>query len=272
MENIERQKILDTIYKLSQIANPDNNAFANEMAVAATAMQRLMDKYSISPEEIFSIQNKEIDNFFEKQTDCMFGRISRWEWWLAQIISKITHTKHYSQSIYAEKGKETIKGDIRFYGKTIGFWGRETNVASACSLFQLWLVQINVMASIATSDHCRTLLKLYNAEAGHHIYNNAYSIPNLGSSHPNIFKTSWLEGCMSAISRSLSAEEAERSDKTSMALAIYDKNLQEEWEKHSSHFRKNKVRDNSRINMTGYLQGLSDGSNIHINQKNLKEQ
>lgn len=266
----EREKILNTIHQLSKIANPENNAFEGEIANAAAAMQKLMEKYSISIEEVFASGNKEIDEAFkDAKSDAMFGSILKWHWFLGHIICKITHTKYYSAGKYSAEGIKTLKGSTRNWGKTIGFFGRESNVAMACALFTEWLIKLNSMAEQATSKYCHELLEMENSRTPEaRPFTNAYHIPDLGSSHPNVFRASWLQGCLETILTMLEQQENSRDSRTSTALAIYDAKIAEKWAEYSADMKTKKHFANS-LNLPGYLSGKAAGAAIHIGQKSV---
>ena len=257
-----RSKIIDQIRKLMEITNPDSGAFEGEMANASAAMQRLMDKYSIDMVEVHEADNVVVDEAFgTKNADAMFGVIKQWHWHLARIIGRITHTKHFSTAKHSESDTpmKTAYGYERTWGKTIGFYGKESNAEVASQLFVEWLNKLTVMAMVATGEYCKILCSGYGVAS-------AYRISGLGEDHPNVWRASWLKGCLRTIENSPIDQEQERTEKIESALVLYDENLAAKWLEHSKGFRTISFGDNA-FNVAGYHSGSEVGATLHIGQK-----
>src|SRR3990172_1540978 len=94
-ENIKREQIIDRIQKLMNM-NSSNSAFEGEISNAAALIQRLMDKYTISEEEIKmkaseADQKAAEDAFNSGASTVAASSILPWHWILAKVIGKITH-------------------------------------------------------------------------------------------------------------------------------------------------------------------------------------
>jgi len=267
-----RKKIIEQVRKLSEIVNPDSGAFEGEIANASAAMQRLMDKYSISMAEVHEAGNVVIDEAFKsKNADAMFGVIRSWHWQLARVIAHITHTKHFSTGKYTDDDKpmKTVYGYERSLGKTIGFYGKESSAELASQLFVEWLNKLTLMALEATSVYCKELVTEYNElNRGIRSVNSAYRISGLMGEHPNVFRQSWLQGCLSAVSKSLQEQEDSRTKNVSLALVVFDENLAAKWKLFSKGFNTVSSGGND-FNTLGYAKGSEVGATLHIGQKSM---
>jgi len=265
----ERERIIAQVRKLSDLANPESGAFEGEIANASAAMQRLMDKYSISMGEVYESKNAEIDEKFASQNaDAMFGAVRSWHWTLARVIARITHTRHFSTGTHVKYGdapKKTLYGYERDWGKTIGFYGKETNAEIAASLFVEWLNKLTLMAMQATGEYCTTLVAAHNALGSYQV-KSAYRISNLRHRHPNVYRVSWIEGCLSAMMKSVREQESDRSKSTSVALMVVDKKIEVNWQEFSKHMNHVSL-EATMTNMAGYSAGEAVGSTLHIGQK-----
>jgi len=266
----DRQKILEKVRKLSEITNPDSGAFPGEIANASALMQKLMDEYSISIGEVLEGQNQKYDEAFgSANADLMLGLVKSWHWQLAQIISRITHTRHYSTGTYVPDGKRTSFGDKRTRGRTIAFYGPGSSAEMAADLYVEWVSKMTIMVLLATSEYCKGLIEVYNKTYPHRSpIKSAYKIQFLGDDHPNVFRNSWLMGCLSEISSSLYQQEKARSAGTSSALMIVEKQIDEKWKDYSKHFS-SAAPSERMINSQGYSSGKEAGASIHIGQKSM---
>lgn len=268
---MDRKEALEKVRKLAELANPESNAFEGEIANASALMQKLMDKFSITPEELIDAENKVIDEkFAECSADVMLGSIQYWNWILARLIARITHTRHFSsgKSTFDPTtgkfaGMKTLKGVTRERGKTISFYGKESNAEIASQLYTEWIIRLNLAARAATAEYCKELLQ------NNPSYRNAYHIPNLGDDHPNVFRASWLDGCLRAMNASVREQEEKRDTNTSSALVVYNANLAAKWEQYSKHMRGAKIGGGSGFNAAGHLRGQAAGANMHIGQKSI---
>jgi len=264
----DRSKILEKVRKLSEITNPDSGAFPGEIANASALMQKLMDEYSISIGEVLEGQNQKYDEAFKSaDADLMLGLVKSWHWQLARIIARITHTRHYSTGSYDHDGKRTPFGDKRTRGRTIAFYGPGSSAEMAADLYGEWVARMTLMVLQATSKYCQELMEVHNGMYVNHQVKSAYKIRNLGEHHPNVFRNSWLEGCLSEISSSLYQQEKARSSGTSSALMVVEKQIDLKWMDYSKSFTTTTRSDSGMTNSRGYYSGKEAGASIHIGQK-----
>ena len=222
MSNEERKKILETVRRLSELANPEKNSFEHEVAAASAKMQKLMDEYQIQWAEVM-LTDEEVhtQHFTEMMAHIMIGRLKKWHWGLGRTIARITGTKHFSHTGYghtARDPKRSVHGDI------MSFFGPKDSIALACELYDHWVVLIDDMAKIATSAYVKELTITYADEMEFMSVKQVRHL-NLGSEHPNVWRDSWLLGVIAGINESLNVQEKERSKETSTALAVISKEL-----------------------------------------------
>jgi hypothetical protein len=271
----DRKKIIDQIHKMSELANPDNGAFPGEIAAASALMQKLMDKYAVTMDEVNASHNDEVEKAVKAAWDTcqvdaiVFGKILPWNWELARLIGRITHTKHYSSTSWnMDRKTKTLKGDVHTGSvKIMCFYGKGDSPAIARDLFIEWAIKINVMASQATGEYSRKYAEEWNLDHPEEQVKTAYQLHNLGSDHPNIFKSSWLKGCLDAMRSALYAQEQSRTAEMSSALVVYNEDLASMWNQFSHGFRNISINHNNHYNGAGYKSGEAAGKTLHIGQK-----
>lgn len=255
-----RRKILERVVKLSNMVSPDANAFQGEINNAAAKIQELMDKYSISAEDVEAAKSgadSKQDEAFTEGSGCKIDGIKPWHWVLANAIARVTHTRHYALT-------NRTTAWMKFFGR-----GGNSEVAS--SLFSEWSQVIEAMAESATDDYWKVVMKKYH-------YADFLKQKKLGLTHGKFmdsvpygerttyYKRSWLDGCVDQIMQAVREQEKTRTDETSTALVIYDEKLTEAYNDFSKNFRsaKSAVRKTRGYSEVGYGAGREAGSTINI--------
>lgn len=260
-----RRKMLEKVRALAQLANPENGAFENEAAVATAAMQRLMDKYSISMAELMEEETRKLDQVMvDLESTASLHEITAWHWRLARVIGRMTHTKHYGSYNTGSYNWRTKTGRR---DKRIAFYGPEDAAKLAGDLFAEWLVRIELEADLATKRYAEQLKDEWNSDNPERPVKSAYNIKGLGEDHPLVYKSSWLSGCLSGLDHAMWEQEKERSQQTSSALAIYDGKLAEAWNEHSKGLKSVSMNSTGSRNGAGLRDGRSAGASMHIGQK-----
>jgi len=256
MEENKRDKIIDQIGKLSAMTSADSGAYQGEIANASAMMQRLMEKYCITWAEINehkqAEQAKEMEEEFKSHSaEYVHKNVKAWRWRLARIIATITHTKHYSSS----------HADNTF---SMVFFGVKENSEIASALYNEWVISIERMARKATDDNYKELVNRYGDIAKH---NRAA----LGNENPRYFRVSWIDGCITGMSRAVEAEEDKTITSSQNALALYDKKVAEKYRELSKYFTKINTSVSRGYSSAGYTKGLETGSSIKLGSKRLDD-
>ena len=274
-ENIKREQIIDRIQKLMNM-NSSNGAFEGEISNAAALIQRLMDKYTISEEEIKmkaseADQKAAEDAFNSGASTVAASSILPWHWILAKVIGKITHTKHY---VSYGKGKG-VNGKEK-WGKQMNFFGTKDNIEIASMLYDLWIVNIMSMAAKAMTEWCHELIEMYPEQyddiARRGLKQRNYQFKDIPHSHmPFVFKASWINNCVAAMLETVINEESERAQKSSMALAIYDDKVAAAYREYSGSFKTVRSRGPKNFSVEGAIRGRQIGRNLRISKQFIEE-
>jgi hypothetical protein len=238
MDTQARDKILGTVRKLAQMANPENGAFPQEIATASAKMQILMDQYNISMSEVlFEEQNKngKKQEFDSATSQGMLGAVKRWHWTLARDIAKITGTKYYASGSYGATLRDKSKTNVR--GHCMSFFGIGQACTLAAELFDEWVVLIDDMGKKAVATYIQEMTILYEEEMKFQGVKQFRHLSGLGDEHPNVWRNSWLEGVAMGIMYSLLEQEKERTAQTSTALMVVSKAVEVAYKDYSAHFR-----------------------------------
>lgn len=257
--DVDRNKIIMQVKKLSELANPENGGYENEVSVAAAKMQQLMDKYNISLLEVMQADEISPSSILFEQLEAtiFLPRLAPWHWKLARAIGYITSTKHYSTSKFGNF--ERHQG----WGSTFCFFGNIESCRTATFLFDKWVVEFNQMATQATSQYCKEKCAEYGAK-------NAYRINyRYQAEHPNAFRNSWLIGCANAVATAAYDQTKKRDTATSQALMVIENKLVAAYKEHSKEFRTVNTSGSGNMNPEGYMKGMSTGNSLSLNPKSL---
>jgi hypothetical protein len=271
MDKQARDKILDTVRKLAQMANPENGAFPQEIATASAKMQTLMDAYNISMSEVlFEEQNKNghKQSFVSATSKGMLGSLKRWHWQLARCIAKITGTKYYATGGRGATLRWKTRSDIR--GHHMSFFGIGKACTLAAELFDEWVVLIDDMGKKATAEYIKEMetwdwVKKQMASKG---VKQVRHLRYLEEEHPNVWRNSWLEGVASGIMASLLEQEKERTTQTSTALMVVSKAVEVAYKDYSSNFRR-MGGGSSGKNYGAFNSGHAVGKTLRIGSKRI---
>ena len=262
--NTEREKVMDTIRKLAAMANPENGAFEQEIATASAKMQKMMDEYNISLVDVMNTEGKDSNIFVRAYGTIVFGSLKPWHWHLARAIGRITSTKHFASS---RTGKTKYNRDTK--GDVMSFFGAPDAVKQAVELFDEWSTTIDKMSTKATSEYITEweaenwkLLEDAGVKQMRHLR-------GLEDEHPNVWRGSWLNGCVSAINSALHEQEEKRTQQTSTALMVVSKKLDEASKIEFSGFRNVSLRSSGGMNSSAYAKGHNAGSKMGIGAKKL---
>ncbi len=260
MDTNARTKIIETIAKLSAMTNPNANAFQGEINNAAAKIQELMDKYSITQDELdaknMETSKQEMNRGFEsKGAEYVIKGVKNWHWRLADVIGRITHTKNYART----SGTRC----------TMVFYGDPNNSTIASSLYTEWVQIIEAMSISATDDYWKVVMKKYNyagwlKEKKANGYSDKFMDTVPFEERTTHYKSSWLEGCIQSITKAVQNAEDERSKEVSTALVVYDAKLNSEYAIMTKRFTTMKVSRPRGHSDAGYAAGREAGSKIKI--------
>lgn len=268
MTEDRRKQILEMIAKLSRITK-ESNAFQGEIENAASKIQELMDKYSITQGEVDEVNassdSRELEREFEsKSADYLVRGIVKWHWDLAGVIARITHTRHYCRS-YRRTG-------------TFIFFGEQANVEVATALFIEWVQVIEVMAVSALDDRWKYLMKKYDysgwlrekRERGYADDKFMDSIPF--EERTTYFKASWLQGCIDGICHAVSEQERLREEKVGTAIVLYQDKVDAAYAIMAKEqgFRGVSIKSSRLYSRQGYNDGYNTGKGITLNSKKIR--
>lgn len=267
LTNEEREKILAKIRALANMANPENGAYEQEIETASKAMQRLMDQYSIGLAEVMaaSADGKGSLEFTTEVSSSLIGSLKQWHWGLGRVISKITGTKYFATSRYGRtvrdpKGKEKN-------GHSMSFFGTEQTAKLATQLFDVWVIDIDRMATKAVSDYMKELKEQYADEMEASGIKDIRHM-HLGNDHPNTYRDSWLAGVITGIDAALWAAEKERTVETSTAIVLVSNAVEVAYKDRSRGF---KHVNTSRVNgnFGAFASGREVGKGINLTSKKI---
>lgn len=249
----DREQVLSKIAKLSKIVNPDSNAFQGEMNNAAALIQKLMDEYAISWEEVHAKeadqQRDEVETqYVPLEAEQFIKGIKQWHWDLAHIIERVTHTKVYSVS----------RGGA---GKFV-FFGPQTASEAACQLFAEWSVNIELMSQLAYNARFFELAAKYGRGKG-----LMERVPL--SERTTYFKQNWLQGCVRGMMEAVLERERQRGAGQVSALVLYDEKLANAYKEISKHFRTVHPKGPFHYNEAGYTSGKKVGRSLDITTKKI---
>lgn len=266
MTKPNRDKMIETIQKLMEVTE-DNKAFENEIAVASAKIQALMEKYSIAWGEILGKKEEDLTEKFESAAaDSVLYNTLAWNWSLARVIARVTHTKHYRTKVYSEEPveKETMRYNpgykkqrepIRNKYRTMAFYGEPANAELAARLFSKWLSRVDLMSLEAR--------KLYSKKV------KAGEIDN--PVDPRVYRRSWLKGCLDAMMKKVLAQEEERATQAEKAMVLYDDRVEAAYEEFSKGFGKVNVNGGRQLSFEGLMDGAEIGEQINVAAEKLKE-
>jgi hypothetical protein len=261
MSDIDRNKIIDTVRKLAELANPENGAFPNEIAVASAKMQKLMDEHNIAWGEVLSQGEAKEINFVADQSKGMIGSLKKWHWGLGRTIGRITMTRSYATGGYGTTLRDKKK---QTRGFRMCFFGNNQSVETAIELFDHWVVLIDDMAKIYTSEYCKLLKVKYADELEFQNVKDVRHLTGLDEEHPNVWRNSWLEGVIAGINHALNEQEQSRSDSTSTALVLVKDAVDLAYQDFSSDFRKSTAASRSSGNSSARAQGFAVGKSMSL--------
>lgn len=263
-----RKTIIEQIAHLSKFTSEDSHAFQGEINNAAKLIQDLMDKYSISQQDLdlakAEKQAEEVkQEFQEKRSDYRVHGLAEWHWTLAWIISRITHTKYYFGT-YKKEG-------------TAKFFGDQTNAEIAAVLFAEWVQIIMVMCESAIDDHWKYLIEKYHykeflarKKAGLEFGHFMDSVPS--HERTTYFKSSWYKGCVRGIQTAIYEQERERETTATNALVVYHENLNQKFQDYSLAIKMKTIelKPTKVHSSIGYNQGYETGKKIKIGSRRIK--
>lgn len=212
------------------------------MSNASAMMQKLMDKYSISEMEIDASRDNQFKKEFEdKSSDTIMFNIMKWQFDLAHLIGRITHTKSFARKVVSKEGfRKTIEYSKdpnykRNVAWTMIFFGDPTNVTIACELYYEWILKMDAMSAKAVDEYVaerRKLEKKYKA-AGFDKGEIAMQLMRDPRYRFNgrIYRKSWIDGCIMGISLKVMEAEKSREPEVQTAIVLYDKSIEEEYKK-----------------------------------------
>lgn len=267
MTTTNRNRIIERIASIAKLQG-GAGAFQGEINNAASLIQSLMDKYSISQQEIemenLKNETKAIEEeFIQKPSTYWVHGLAQWHLVLAGLIARITHTKSYFGTL--KKG-----GRAKFFGS-------ENNVEVATVLFTEWVQIIMAMCDSAIDDHWQYLIKKYDypgflAKKKEMGLGREYSfmqevVPQ--SERTTHFKSSWYTGCLHGIAAALNQQERSREEGVQTALVLYHENLDEKYKVFSLavNMKDTKIKPPKVLSNIGYDQGYETGKKIRIGSK-----
>lgn len=256
-----RESILNKVKGLAAIANPESGAFPGEIANASAVMQRLMDKYQTSWEEVVLTQKEVSDHFVGIDSQSIIGSFRVWHWALGRVIARITGTKHYRTGAFGTTLRDKKK---KTHGKRMCFFGSESTAQVAADLFDLWVVLIDDMAKAATAEYVRKMTIDCADDMREQGVRQFRHLQGLGTLHPNIWRDSWLEGVIAGINSALYEAEHARDEQTSTALMVIQEKVLVAYEEFSAGWQS--VNTSSRSgNLAAYKAGVAKGKTINLN-------
>lgn len=263
----EREHIMNLIRKLAALANPENNRFPEEIAAASAKMQELMDRYSIGLVEVMNdIPADRMSAIFAgRQSNSIIGSVKPWHWSLGRAIDRITHTKHYAHVAVGT----TTRGTKDVRGRKMSFFGDEKAIETACYLFDEWLDKIDRMSVEATSMYIEIMTPQYADEMDEQGVKQFRHLRGLGDMHPNVYRSSWLDGVMSGIHQALDEQEQSRSQETSTALVKVDRALLVAYDMFTAGWRARSTSSDRGFNNSAYYAGRQIGQTIRIGSKKI---
>ncbi len=255
MTTDNRDKILETLLKMSALTEEGSGAFQGEISAASAKIQQMMDKYSISWAEVHAKQAADQAKEFEKEfagqpADYVFKSIKKWHWQLAHLIERVTHTRCYSSGWRQ--------------AHHILFFGTEENAAAAAQLFALWVVNLEAMSLQSLKEYKRSLLRKYKDR------------PNFFSSlpydeQPKNYRESWVRGCITEMNKNVREQEVAREPAVENAIVLFHEELKRQWDKFAADFvyKKTSSRSSSSTSVAGYTNGQKAGAGITLGSKSI---
>lgn len=257
----QREKAIEKIKLMSEITE-SNAAFFGEISAASGRIQVLMDKYHIEWAEIYASQeNDNSDVFASVDADTVICRTVAWHWGLADVIARMTHTKHFRGGRYSENGVEKSadiynpnyknsnkRKRVNFF-KTFGFYGEENSAKLAAGLFQKWLARIDIASLTETQKEKRKGM-----------VNNA-----------RVYRNSFLDGCIEAMMSKVLASENERKEEMSTALMVVDDKVNDAYVDFSKNFGSINIGGNKKYSAAGYQHGKRYGVAINPMAKEIEQ-
>jgi hypothetical protein len=212
-DQAERDKILQRVKNMLNLANPENGGTQGEIENAARMAKALMDKYNIEMLEVMREKKDDPMTFTSQVTSFSVSKLKQWHWSLARAINRIVGTKSYSQGDWGkserEKGNKKV-GNFRL--QRMCFFGAAENVKIACDLFDKWCVRIDSMASEAVRVYIKDLTEEFAEEMLDQGVKQVRHLRGLGDRSPQTWRTSWNDGCLSGIHSAITQEEEARED------------------------------------------------------------
>lgn len=268
MDDKERERILSTIRKLAELANPEHNAFENEIANASAKMQELMDKYNISLLEVMNTSQRSEDLFDQVTCDVILGSVKTWHWAMAHCIDRITQTKHFSTGRF---GKSKYGKNVR--GASMSFFGAPDSIATAKFLFDKWIVTIDNMAKQETAAYCEHLTFTYGVTNPIKNFRKIMQQSDAlldENDHPNAWRQSWLRGVIAGINAALDEQEKARAAETTFALVKVSEAIELAYTAISVHFTHvSHASGGSTFNRGAYALGHAVGKSLNLTRKEL---
>lgn len=249
----DKNKIIDLISKMSNFT-ADTNAFQGEISNASAKIQELMDKYSITWTEIHSLQADKQAAEYEKEfstksADYICNKTQKWHWELARLISRVTHTRHYTSNNH------------------MTFFGTGENIEVATYLFTLWLSNINEMSKKAMNANQRNLYKKYPDIKKN--FNRTMAAEHPEEENSKYFRSSWISGCLEGMSHNVTEQEKNRTKETGSAMVLYEEEVFKRYAEYAKkkHFSHVSIKGTSGYSSSGYEAGKLVGSEISIGSR-----
>lgn len=274
----QKDKIIEQILKLSELTRENSGAFQGEISNASAMIQKLMDKYSISQFDLDSKESEKIDReFTNKPSDAVLFSVLSWHWSLAKLISRITHTRNYVTTCRSSEPvartaefirDRTYQAKKKNSYRAICFFGSPENVSVAAELFYEWIVRINTMASLASTEYMEKK-KQVEKEARHILFSDKREyymhMKAMGvESSAMVYRNSWLQGCLNAMNEKVRQQETEREPETSKGLILYKDAVNLAYADFSKDFNKVNSGGIKSFSSAGYNAGVKAGSKISL--------
>lgn len=271
MSKNDREDILRKVRALFRVSKEDSGAFQGEMENASKLMQKFMDEFNITIEEVALSDNEkeEQDNFTSVKADIGFGRMKIWHWYLARAISNITGCRNYAHSNMGHSARDP-KGHRRKI-QSPAFFGRPEQAQLSAELFAVWVVLIDDMAKIRVTEYIEELMAEPDVRMMMEAQNvkQARHLKNMGEHHPNIFRDSWLLGVIMGVLEAIEEREKERSKEMTTALLVINDRVDEAYSDYSKSFLTQNVRSSKgEINYGALTDGQQVGRGLNLDTVN----
>lgn len=260
----ERQKAIERIKKLIKLSEGQSNAsgalgdvLANEAASAAALAAKLLTRYNLTMDEVEGAENA--SEMVDVASGVTVARLDPWRVALASAIGYYHMTKVFFRKVYAVSDR-TGKPGMRY---EFFYYGRKSNAeVAAYTLHQVYFRMLE-MSEQVTSDYLERLTATYGVR-------NAYLVKGQGLAHPNIFRNSWLMGCVQGIGDKLKEIRTQYTSAESAIVLVRDQEVETAWTSYSSNMRTRSGQSSARYRDDAIEKGYKAGKNMEI-QNGLEE-